>query len=264
VAADHDLTDIPSCDVCLDRSLEDPHHEHLREAVQQSAGSAAPPDTQIRTDDVTATSAPACSIAMYILGTPSNTVTRSRPITCIAVTASNRGTSVRLAPAATTMSELADDFSLAVSAWEVAKLLGMPYEGVFVVIVVEASGERRAPLTDLDRHLRTRGIAAAWRSQPAHLETTRRFVVRVLGKALALPKDDRATLMATAEAWIAARGSAAEAGRVLYCHENTVRHRLHRLEGHLGVALDDPRNLADLTTALEAIRTFPQLGTRIA
>ena len=41
-----------------------------------------------------------------------------------------------------------------------------------------------------------------------------------------------------------------------------VRHRLRRLEGHLGVSVDDPRDLADLTTALEAIRTFPQLGER--
>jgi hypothetical protein len=275
---------------------------------------------------------------------------------------------------ATTVWELADDFSLAVtesyrqamserllaadrrrsgivsavlggpgaadlSAWEVAKLLDMPYEGIFVVLVAKASDDRGAPLPDLDGRLRRRGIASAWRSQPAHeiavlslgrrqavdellallaeiptarvglspvfdrldgtaralrlaqialetlpsksggvrqlpdvpltdllvrdLDTTRRFVLRVLGNVLALPDDDRATLLATAEAWIAAHGSAAEAGRVLYCHENTVRHRLHRLEGHLRVSLDDPRNLADLTTALEAIRTFPQLGNRV-
>lgn len=89
-------------------------------------------------------------------------------------------------------------------------------------------------------------------------EATRRFVNRVLGNVLHLPDDDRATLLATATAWLEAHGSAADAGRILYCHENTVRHRIHRLEEHVGGSFDDPRNLSDLLTALQALRTFPE------
>lgn len=36
--------------------------------------------------------------------------------------------------------------------------------------------------------------------------------------------------MATARAWLEASGSAAGAGRILYCHENTVRYRMRRIE----------------------------------
>lgn len=93
-------------------------------------------------------------------------------------------------------------------------------------------------------------------------ETTQRFAREVLGRVFALPGDDRDTLLATASAWLAARGSAAEAARALYCHENTVRHRLKRLEEHLGSSLDNPRALSDLRTALQAIQAFPDFVAR--
>lgn len=272
---------------------------------------------------------------------------------------------------ATTIWELADDYSLALtdsyrqamserliaadrrrsgivsaildgpgkhSAWEVAKLLDLPYEGTFLVLVTDARDERSAALPALGDRLRSLDVASAWRSQPDHevgvlslgrrrdpstilhaisnaaigragvspifkrldgatralrlaqvafealpagakavrqlndepqidflvrdRDATRRFVLRVLGNVLALPDDDRTTLLATARAWIEAHGSAPEASRVLYCHENTVRHRIRRLEQHLGSPLDDPRNLGDLTTALQAIHIFPELANR--
>lgn len=224
------------------------------------------------------------------------------------------------------------------SAWEVAKLLNMPYEGTFLVLVTEAN-EPTVAQPHLEHRLRPLDVTSAWRARPDHeigllslgrrdtapvldvvsaattgrvgvsplfdrldgaaralrlaqvaldslppgtrglrqldddpqvdllvrdRETTRRFVNRVLGSVLALPGDDRTTLLATATAWVDAHGSAAEAGRVLYCHENTVRHRIHRLEEHLGTSLDDPRSLGDLITALQAIRTFPELGNPAA
>ncbi|MFE6921840.1 PucR family transcriptional regulator [Nocardia sp. NPDC057663] len=278
-----------------------------------------------------------------------------------------------LLDAATTIWELADDYSLALtdsyrqevgermiaadrrrsgiisaildgpgssshSAWEVAKLLDLPYVGTFLVLVAEATGRRSSPLPHLEDRLRQLDVGSAWRSQPDHeigvlslgqrrdpeevlacigkaadgrvgisprfdrldgaaralrlaqvaletvppgtkairqledephidlivrdKETTRRFVERVLRSVLTLPDYERTTLLATATAWIEVHGSAAEAGRLLYCHENTVRHRIHRLEEHLGGSLDDPRKLGDLTTALQAIRTFPELGNR--
>ncbi|MGV9823490.1 PucR family transcriptional regulator [Nocardia xishanensis] len=275
---------------------------------------------------------------------------------------------------ATTIWELADDFSLALtesyraamsermieadrrrsgiisaildgpasgslSAWEVAKLLDLPYEGTFLVVVAEVTGAHSSALPRLEDRLRQLDVGSAWRSQPQHeigvlslgqrrdpeevlaavglvalgrvgvspefrrldgaaralrlaqvaletlppgtkgirrlddephidllvrdRDTTRRFVLRVLHRVLALPDHDRTTQLATAAAWIDSRGSAAEAGRLLYCHENTVRHRIRRLEEHLGGSLDDPRVLSDLTTALQAIRTFPELGNRV-
>jgi DNA-binding PucR family transcriptional regulator len=53
---------------------------------------------------------------------------------------------------------------------------------------------------------------------------------------------------------MAAGGSASEAGRRLYCHRNTVRNRLARLEELSGRSLADPRALAELCTATEAVR----------
>jgi hypothetical protein len=225
------------------------------------------------------------------------------------------------------------------TAWEIAKLLDMPYEGRFLVIIGETPGDGDSPFPHLEDRLRALDVASAWRAQPEHeigllslgrrrtvaevvamvgeaettrvgvspqfhrldatpravhfaqvaletmpagakgvrqledsrlsdllvrdRETTRRFVLRVLRNVLALPDDDRTTLLATAEAWLAAHGSAAEAGKALYCHENTVRHRIHRLEEHLGFSLDDPRNWSDISAALEAIRMFPEMGNRL-
>ncbi|MGW8378241.1 helix-turn-helix domain-containing protein [Streptomyces sp. ODS28] len=92
-----------------------------------------------------------------------------------------------------------------------------------------------------------------------NLETTQRAVHRILGGVLSLPEDDRTTLLATARAWLEAHGSATEAGRALYCHQNTVRYRMHRLEKFLRGPLDDPKIVAELSTALDAVGTFPTL-----
>ncbi|GAA2065420.1 hypothetical protein GCM10009801_10740 [Streptomyces albiaxialis] len=85
---------------------------------------------------------------------------------------------------------------------------------------------------------------------------------RILGGVLSLPEDDRTTLLATARAWLEAHGSAAEAGRALYCHQNTVRYRMHRLEEFLRGPLDDAKVIAELSTAPDAVGTFPILLER--
>ncbi|WP_153407850.1 helix-turn-helix domain-containing protein [Nocardia macrotermitis] len=89
---------------------------------------------------------------------------------------------------------------------------------------------------------------------------TRAFARRVLRSILELPDDDRVIHLDTAQAWLDAKGSAAEAGRVLHCHENTVRYRIRRLEERLGTDLDNPLDLAELAAALQAVRTFPDLA----
>ncbi|WTZ44750.1 helix-turn-helix domain-containing protein [Streptomyces sp. NBC_01390] len=92
-----------------------------------------------------------------------------------------------------------------------------------------------------------------------NLETTRRAVNRILGGVLSLPETDRTTLLATARAWLDAHGSAAEASHALYCHQNTVRYRMRRLEEYLRGPLEDPKVVAELAMALDAIGTFPTL-----
>jgi hypothetical protein len=220
------------------------------------------------------------------------------------------------------------------TAWEIAKLLGMPFEGAFLVVVAGAPAAAEA-VPALEERLRRLEAVSAWRAEPEYdigvvsygtrrpvgeilaaisrasdcrigvsppyarldltpratryavvaleglrpgttgvnqfedaplselmigdLDTTRRFVHRVLGSVLRLPDDDRAMFLTTAQAWLDARGSAAEAGRLLYCHENTVRYRLRRLEEHLGGPLGDPTIVAELAAAMQAIRTFPHL-----
>ena len=221
------------------------------------------------------------------------------------------------------------------TAWEIAKLLGMPFEGTFLVVVAATPAAAEA-VPALEERLRRLEAVSAWRAEPEYdigvvscgtrrpvkdilaaisatsdcrigvsppytrldltpratryavvaleglqsgfgvnqledaplselmignLDTTRLFVQRVLGSVLRLPDDDRTMFLTTAQAWLDARGSAAEAGRLLYCHENTVRYRLRRLEEHLGGPLGDPTVVAELTAAMQAIRTFPHLRT---
>jgi PucR-like helix-turn-helix protein len=51
----------------------------------------------------------------------------------------------------------------------------------------------------------------------------------VLGTLLDLPADDRDLLLSTFQAWLRAGGSAAAAAS-LFCHPNTIRYRLRRIE----------------------------------
>jgi PucR C-terminal helix-turn-helix domain/GGDEF-like domain len=99
-------------------------------------------------------------------------------------------------------------------------------------------------------------------SSPA---TSYRVTKTILGPLLDINPDERDMLLNTLAAFFAARGSAIEAGKRLYCHPNTVRHRLHRIERQTGRLLNDPRSSAELFVALEALRTLPgPLGSRNA
>jgi acyl-CoA synthetase (AMP-forming)/AMP-acid ligase II len=71
---------------------------------------------------------------------------------------------------------------------------------------------------------------------------------------LDLPDQERASLLGTLRAWFDAGGSAAETGKRIYVHPNTVRYRLRRLQEHTGRSLDDPRAVAELLAALDALR----------
>ncbi|MFF0622265.1 PucR family transcriptional regulator [Streptomyces sp. NPDC004296] len=84
-----------------------------------------------------------------------------------------------------------------------------------------------------------------------------RIARAVLDGVLRLPAGERDRLLETLECWFAAAGSAAAAARLLYCHRNTVRYRLHRLEELTGRSLRDPRAVADLAVSLHALRLTP-------
>jgi len=79
----------------------------------------------------------------------------------------------------------------------------------------------------------------------------------VLGSLLDLPEDELEPLLATFEAWLRANGSAAAAGAELYCHPNTVRYRLRRIEAGSGRSLASPGEVAELVTAVRAWRELP-------
>ncbi len=70
----------------------------------------------------------------------------------------------------------------------------------------------------------------------AALETAR----VVLGSLLELPKDELDLLLGTFDAWVRASGSASVAGAALFCHPNTVRYRLRRIEAGTGRTLSNP------------------------
>jgi hypothetical protein len=78
-----------------------------------------------------------------------------------------------------------------------------------------------------------------------------------LGGVLALPPDDRDLLLATLHAWVECGGSTKAAGAVLFCHPNTVRHRLHRIEAGTGRDLKRPMDVAELVTAANAWAELP-------
>jgi PucR C-terminal helix-turn-helix domain/GGDEF-like domain len=84
-----------------------------------------------------------------------------------------------------------------------------------------------------------------------------RFANEVLGPVLGLPTDDRTTLLDTLNAYLEHAGSAERAAEVLYCHPNTVRYRLRRLQELTGRSLAEPYAVAELAGAAYALNLSP-------
>ncbi|MCX5203098.1 helix-turn-helix domain-containing protein [Streptomyces sp. NBC_00237] len=85
-------------------------------------------------------------------------------------------------------------------------------------------------------------------------ELAARLVAEVFGPLLELDPGDRAVLLETLDAWLGAEGSAGRAATRLYCHRNTVFNRLRRLEQLTSRSLSRPRDLTEMTLALDAFR----------
>jgi hypothetical protein len=88
-------------------------------------------------------------------------------------------------------------------------------------------------------------------SQP---ELAERLVSGVFGALLELEPGDRAVLLETLDVWLTCEGSAGRAAGRLYCHRNTVFNRLRRLEQLTSRSLARPRDLIEMTLALDAYR----------
>ncbi|SDE99166.1 PucR C-terminal helix-turn-helix domain-containing protein [Blastococcus aurantiacus] len=86
------------------------------------------------------------------------------------------------------------------------------------------------------------------------VETSTEVSRLLLGAVMELPEPEQQTLLATLATWLATNGNSTETGRLLFCHRNTVRNRLARLEQLSGQSLEDPRSVARLFVAVEALR----------
>ena len=93
-------------------------------------------------------------------------------------------------------------------------------------------------------------------------EVNQRVASRVLEGLAPLAVPERRTLLDTFEAWLDCGGSTAQTAARLFCHDNTVRHRLHRLEERTRRSLNNPRELAELCNALEVDRRLATSNPR--
>lgn len=69
-----------------------------------------------------------------------------------------------------------------------------------------------------------------------------------------LADEEREILFETFRAWLDHDGSMRTAGEILFCHPNTVRYRMHRIEQRTGRSLTRPRDVAELCLAFEVHR----------
>ncbi|RZT86638.1 PucR-like helix-turn-helix protein [Pseudonocardia sediminis] len=93
-------------------------------------------------------------------------------------------------------------------------------------------------------------------------DESRRVVDAVFGAVFDLPAEDRTTLLDTARAWFDHGGSADRTAAALFCHANTVRYRLRRLQELTGRSFTEPRDVAELAAALQALRLGRSPGRR--
>jgi sugar diacid utilization regulator len=83
-------------------------------------------------------------------------------------------------------------------------------------------------------------------------------MIQTVGAALDcfgdLPDEDREMLFETFRVWQENAGSLRLVAQRLFCHVNTVRHRLRRIEKRTGRSLSRPRDVAELCLAFEVHR----------
>ena len=91
-------------------------------------------------------------------------------------------------------------------------------------------------------------LATAPVSQPEVMVRSVRFIIDRFND---LPGDERATLFRTFRVWQQTEASVRETAELLFCHPNTVRHRLRRIEHRTARSLSRPRDVAELCLVFE-------------
>ena len=81
-----------------------------------------------------------------------------------------------------------------------------------------------------------------------------KLVAPVIEGFAGLSVDEQDVLFETFRVWLENDGSLRTAGELLFCHPNTVRYRLHRIEQKTGRSLTRPRDVAELCLAFEVHR----------
>lgn len=81
---------------------------------------------------------------------------------------------------------------------------------------------------------------------------TRKLARTMLGHFDHQTGNERDVLLETLRVWIDCDGSINDAADRLFCHPNTVRYRLRRVEQHTGRSLSAPRDLTELCLAFQA------------
>ena len=79
----------------------------------------------------------------------------------------------------------------------------------------------------------------------------------VLRRVKELPIAERTILLDTFQAWLQEGGSANDTATRIFCHPNTVRHRLRRIEELTGRSLSRPVDIAELCLAFEVEQRLP-------
>jgi len=155
--------------------------------------------------------------------------------------------------------------------WETTEILRIPRRGPYAVVAVELPDLGRHAITDAESRLLAFGLPSAWRLLPdlqvtvfdqapvavtvaSTPEVVAHLAGSVLGPLAGLPAGERSVLLDTLEAWRDSGGSAAQAAARLFCHPNTIRHRLRRIADATGRSLTAPADVTELCLALEAAR----------
>jgi hypothetical protein len=89
-------------------------------------------------------------------------------------------------------------------------------------------------------------------------EVTNKVAALILCQFDGLPSAEKGVLFETFRAWAANKGSVADTAAQLFCHPNTVRHRLHRIEVQTGRSRAVPNQLAELCLAFEIRQNFQE------
>jgi sugar diacid utilization regulator len=130
-------------------------------------------------------------------------------------------------------------------------LIGTPFALHCARVAMIGAQLRREPITVFDESALAVGAVAS-------PDIMQRVSETVLAGLYELPSEERELLLDTLETWFDKGGSAGRAAEVLFCHPNTVRYRLRRIEERTGRSLTDPRQTAELCVALETARRLPR------